>query len=236
MTDDHAWVNDDLAAIYGVAAPGTSTLTRVQLDPSQRSGILTNAGLMAAFAHQTADSPVLRGVFVLRNVMCKDLPPPPPGVNTSPPASSGGAMTTRQEFATQHEQGSCASCHHTIDGIGFGFEHYDAVGAWRTQDDGLPVDSSGWFTGDYDSSLTGTFDGAVELGQKLAQSPTAQACLAKNWLRYALGVDHTGIDTKGLTPIVDAFSAAQLDMHALVIAVTTSDAFLTRVISTGGTP
>jgi hypothetical protein len=239
LTDDHAWVNDDLAALYGVAPVGP-TLTRVSVDASQRSGILTNAGLMAAFAHQTADSPVLRGVFVLRNLICEDLPPPPPGVNTAPPAlDTSMPMTTRDRFAMQHEQGACASCHHTIDGIGFGFEHYDAVGAWRTEDSGLTVNAKGWFTQSYDSALTGTFDGAVELGQKLAQSPTTQMCLVKNWLRYALGVDHKGIDSNGLTPIVTAFSAANLDMHGLVLAVAASDAFTTRVIATagdGGTP
>jgi hypothetical protein len=230
MTDDHAWVDDQLAAIYGVPSPGPG-LTRVQVDGTQRSGVLTQAGLMAAFAHATADSPVLRGVFVLRNVICEDLPPPPPGVNTSPPAASTGmAMTTRQAFASQHEQGSCASCHHTIDGIGFGFEHYDAIGAWRTEDSGLSVDATGWFTASYDPALSGTFDGAVELGQKLARSPIAQACLVKNWLHYALGVDHHGIDSKGLAPIVAAFQGAQLDMHTLVIAVATSDAFNTRVL------
>jgi hypothetical protein len=108
------------------------------------------------------------------------------------------------------------------------------VGAWRTTDSGLAVNANGWFTQNYDSALSGTFDGAVELGSKLAQSPTAQACLVKNWLRYALGVDHTGIDSTGLAPIVASFSAANLDMHALVLAVTGSDAFTTRVVATGG--
>jgi hypothetical protein len=186
---------------------------------------------MAAFAHETADAPVQRGVFVLRNLICQDQAPPPAGVNTSPPAASSGMpMTTRQMFETLHEQGACASCHHTIDGIGFGFEHYDAVGAWRTQEIGQPIDAKGWFARAYDESLNGSFDGAVELSQKLANSRVAQTCLAKNWLRYALGVDHRGIDDQGLLPIVAAFQGAQLDMHALVIAVATSDAFNTRVV------
>ncbi len=193
LTDSHAYVNDALAPIYGVPSPGPS-LTLVPVDPTQRSGILTNAGMLAGFAHQTSDSPVFRGVFVLSRLMCSAPPPPPKGVNTSLPAASSGApMTTRQEFASQHEQGSCAGCHHTIDGIGFGFEHYDAVGQYRTTDNGLPVDASGWFTDGAAGDLTGTFDGAVDLGKKLSVSKTVQACVATEWLRRALGVDTTGI-------------------------------------------
>ncbi|MFT3835407.1 MAG: DUF1592 domain-containing protein [Myxococcaceae bacterium] len=230
LTDDHAYVDDTLADIYGVSSPGPS-LQLVQVDGTQRSGILTHPALLAAFAHPSSDSPVLRGVFVLDNVMCSGLPPPPAGVNTSLPAQSdGGVMTTRQEFATQHEQGGCASCHHTIDGIGFGFESYDAIGKWRTQDQGLQVDSTGWFTAKYDDQLSGDFDGAVQLGQKLAKSPTVQRCFAQNWLRYALGVGHTGVDKQMLAPIVTAANAQNDSLEAFVIAVIQSDAFNTRVV------
>ena len=230
LTDDRAWVNDDLAQIYGVASPGP-TLSLVAVDRTQRSGILTNAGLMAAFAHQTADSPVQRGVFVLTSLLCSGLPPPPPGVNLSPPSPTSNApLTTRDRFEQQHEQGSCASCHRAIDGIGFGFEYYDASGRWRAEEAGLPINAKGWFTGTKDPLLTGSFDGAVELGQRLADSKVAQTCLVKNWLRYALGVDHSGIDAKGLQPIFTAFTASNFQMRALVVAITTSEAFQTRVV------
>jgi hypothetical protein len=228
LTQDKAFVNDALAPIYGVTPPGSSELKQVSVDPKQRSGILTNAGLMASFAHDSADSPVLRGVWVLDRFLCAQPPPPPKNVNGTPPkANNGEHKTTRELFATQHEQGTCASCHHTIDGVGFAFEHYDAVGAYRTTDDGLPVDSTGWAdSGD----LKGTFDGAIELGEKLAASKTVHSCVASTWLRYALGVDHTGIDNQGVSPILEAFESSQLDMRELVIALTKSDAFRTRVI------
>ncbi|MEO5731175.1 MAG: DUF1592 domain-containing protein [Byssovorax sp.] len=230
LTDTHAWVNDELAPIYGVPAPGGDTLKLVSVDPQQRAGILTSAGLMAGFAHQTADSPVLRGVWVLDRFMCNEPPPPPKNVNTTlPAADTGKPMTTRDQFATQHEAGVCAGCHHTIDGIGFGFESYDATGAWRTKDNDLPIDSSGWFT-DGNGDLSGTFDGAVDLGHKLAASRTVHACVASSWMRYALGVDHKGIDQKGLAPVLDAFEKSQLKLPELVVAITKSDAFRTRPI------
>jgi len=139
-------------------------------------------------------------------------------------------MTTRERFATQHEQGTCAGCHHIIDGIGFGFEHYDATGAWRTQDNALPVDAAGWIAAG-NGDLSGEFDGAVELGHKLAASPKVHACVASSWMRYALGVDHEGIDEKGLAPVLDAFEKSDLKLPELVVALTRSDAFRTRPIA-----
>ena len=228
LTDDHAFVNADLAAIYGVAVTG-KTLKKVTVDPTKRAGIVTNAGMLAGFAHTTEDAPVLRGVFVLGRLLCSAPPPPPADVNTSTPApSSNVPQTTRDRFATQHEQGTCAGCHHVIDGIGFGFEHYDAIGAWRTTDNGLPVDASGWFVTGTAGELEGTFDGAVDLAHKLAASPAVHACVARQWLRYALGTDAASIDATTLEPLVSAFEANHLNMRELVVALVKSDAFRRR--------
>jgi hypothetical protein len=229
LTDAHAWVDASTASIYGVPSPGPD-LVRVSVDPTQRSGILTNAGLLAGFAHETADAPVLRGVFVLDRLLCAAPPPPPANVNTTVPApNTADPQTTRDRFAKQHEQGTCAGCHHTIDGVGFGFEHYDAIGQWRTTDMGLPVDASGWLPPGGD--LPATFSGAVELGKILAASHTVQSCVASQWMRYALGVDKTGIDPTHLKPVVDAFVASGLDLRELVVALVKSDAFRTRVVA-----
>jgi hypothetical protein len=171
-------------------------------------------------------------VFVLDRILCAPTPSPPPGVNTAPPTPQGqaGPQTTRDLFANTHEQGGCAGCHHTIDGIGFAFEHYDAIGAWRTTDNGLPVDSSGWFTSGGNLDVSGTFKDAVELGSMLAKSQSVQACVASYWLRYALGVDHTGVDVAELAPIVQAFRASNLGLLELVVTMVKSDAFRTRLM------
>ena len=227
LTDDHAFVNDALAPIDGVPSPGPS-LPLVQVDGAQRSGILTHAGLMAGFAHDTADSPVVRGVFVLDRLLCMPPPPPPPNIPPAPPPSQTNPKTTRDRFAQLHENGVCAGCHHTIDGIGFAFEHYDAVGAWRTQDMGFPVDATGWFNAAPGTNWT--FDGAVDLGKKLAQSKLVQACVASHWMRYALGVDAASLDATKVGPVVDAFVAKNLDMRELLVAIVKNDAFRTRVV------
>lgn len=228
LTDSHAWVNDVLAPVYGVTAPAGGAMSWVALDPTQRSGILTNAGLLAGFAHETADSPVLRGVFVLQRLTCSAPPPPPANLSTTPPAADPGTpQTTRQRFANQHEQGTCAGCHRSIDGIGFAFEHYDALGQWRTTDSGLPVDSTGQFAGSGD--LVGTFDGAVELGKKLAASASVRSCVASQWLRYALGIDSTAVAPKALEPMVAALAGSGANMREAVVALVKSDAFRQRV-------
>lgn len=228
LTDNHAWVNDTLAPLYGVPAPGGAELKLVTVDATQRSGILTDVGMMAGFAHETADAPVLRGVFVLDRLLCSPPPPPPPDIPAAPTPSASEPKTTRERFALQHEQGACAGCHRDIDGIGFGFSHYDATGQWRTTDSGFPVDASGWFASG--SGLEGTFHGAVELGQRLATSPTVQTCVASQWMRYALGVDADGLEEAQVKPVVDAFVASGSKMQELAVAFTKSDAFRMRTV------
>jgi hypothetical protein len=228
FTDNHVYVNDALAPVYGLPAPGSTALTLVAADATQRAGIMTQAGLLAGFAHEVYDSPVLRGVFVLDRLLCAAPPPPPPGVNLSLPATISGPQTTRQMFATGHEQGTCAGCHTRIDGIGFGFESYDAIGAWRTTDNGLPVDHTGNVTGSKD--IDGPYNGAIELANKMAASEGVQECVASKWLGYALGLET--VSSAALTPIAQNFIAGGRNLQELLVAVVKSDAFRFRQAAT----
>jgi hypothetical protein len=224
LTDNHVYVNDALAGVYGVPKPGSTTMQLVAVDATQRAGVMTQAGLLAGFAHDVYDSPVLRGVFVLDRMLCAAPSPPPPNVNLTLPATISGPMTTRQMFAQTHEQGTCAACHHQIDGIGFGFESYDAIGAWRTTDNGLPVDHSGEVIGTPD--LDGTFDGAVDLARKMAASAGVQSCVASKWLSYALGLET--IPPAALAPVAQNFIAGGRNLQELLVEVIKSDAFRLR--------
>jgi hypothetical protein len=229
LTDTTAFVNDDLAPIYGVESPGTSELTLVDVNPEQRSGVLTQAGLMAGFAHETADAPVLRGVFVLSRLLCDAPKPPPQGIPPLTEGSVGDApMTTRQRLELTHENAACASCHDSIDGIGFAFGNYDALGAWRETDNGLPVDAEGELTGTRD--VDGTFVGAVALGSRLAESEQVQSCVAEQWYRYALGVAAQDVDACALRSTVETFRDSGNDLRELLIALVSSEAFRRRTI------
>jgi hypothetical protein len=226
LTDHTAYVDARLAPIYGVSAPSGGAMSLVDVGADRRSGILTQAGLLAGFAHERSDAPVLRGVFVLDRLLCSTPPPPPPGVNTALPVLSQDAhQTTRQQLEGSHVAASCATCHDAIDGIGFGFEHFDAIGQWRTTDLRIAVDDSGELRG---TDVDGAFHGAVELGQKLASSQQVRRCVATQVMRYALAVTRTEVKPCMVDGVAKAFDASGRDLSELLVAVVKSDAFRYR--------
>ncbi|MBL8956545.1 MAG: DUF1588 domain-containing protein [Myxococcaceae bacterium] len=172
-----------LVRYYGAEA--LSTVDGVtSLDPARRFGLLTSAGVMAALAHAEEASPTLRGYAVLSNVMCKPPPPPPAGVSVTLPPAMPGA-TTRERLELHFSDATCASCHRAMDGMGFTFEHYDALGKWRDLEHGKPIVDSATFklgTTEY------TVDGAGELSTLLAARPEVSECFVRQWTRYATGI------------------------------------------------
>ncbi|HEX4446500.1 MAG TPA: DUF1585 domain-containing protein, partial [Polyangiaceae bacterium] len=140
-----------------------------------------------------------------------------------PPIQPG--VTTRQMFTMHSQVEPCKGCHTLMDPIGFGFENYDGVGQWRTTDQGQPVDPSGTLAG---TDIDGTFNGAVDLAQKLAKSPAVRDCVATEWFRYAMGRGEAADDACSLASLKDSFSTSQSDMRQLLVAVTQTPAFRYR--------
>lgn len=226
LTDTHAYVDGKTGWIWGMSNAPTS-MGLVDVGNGKRSGILTQAGVMAAFAKTMVDSPVFRGLFVMRQFLCMDVGNPPENVPALGEPNAGEApKTMRQRQEQSHNLPACIGCHKSIDGIGFGFGHYDAVGAWRDKDNGIDVDATGELVATRDAN--GKFDGAVELGQKLAKSGQVQQCVSTQWFRYAFGRAETDDDACALRPIVEKFASSQGDMKQLVRAIATSDAFRYR--------
>ena len=127
-------------------------------------------------------SPTQRGLFVLRQLICKDVPAPPANVPVINPPT--GNVTTRQRYETQHAVGSCGACHTHMDDIGFGLENFDGIGVYRTKENGMPIDASG-----YIADLNHlTFTGPEDLAKKLAAAPEVGQCLAAQMTAYVLGV------------------------------------------------
>lgn len=229
LTDSHGFVSDASAAIYGAPPPQSASPVWTALDPAQRSGLLTQPGLMAAFAHETADAPILRGVFVRDRLLCLNNGSPPPNAPVDPPPPSGNAVTTRQRIELLHAaQPNCIGCHEGIDGVGFTFGHYDAIGAWRTMDSGQPVDARGTLSGS-GAATDGPVRDALELSRKLAASRVVSDCVADQWTRYALGLDRSEINAPMVRPIRQAFADSGLDFRKLLVAIVTSEAFRLRV-------
>ena len=216
----------ELLGLYGAtAAPGADGT--VQLDPLQRAGLLTQAGYLAAHAHANQTSPVHRGLSVRKNLLCTDLPDPPANVNNNPPEPNPNA-TTRQRFEQHRTDPSCAGCHQLLDPIGVGFENYDAIGRYRTTENGLPIDAAGELVNAGASS--GAFSGAVELAKKLSTSPEVRACVQKQWFRFSLGRFEGPEDACTLQNLNDDFAASDYDVKKLLLSLVTSDAFRYRKV------
>src|SRR5262249_15310942 len=150
------------------------------------------------YAKPNQSSPVHRGKFVRERLLCQTLPPPPANIVITPPAVRAG-VSTRERFTEHSASDFCAQCHHLMDPIGFGFEHYDAMGLWRSTDQGQPVDADGEILDSTDAD--GPFTGAVELGKRLAASDQVRQCFATQWFRFAYGRGETADDACSLARI-----------------------------------
>src|SRR6185436_14771335 len=161
LTGTPSAIDPALAKLYG--AP----------DPTQRAGVLTQASFLAMHANAADTNPVRRGAVVLRRLLCNDVQPPV-NMDVGQPKPPAPGLTTRERFA-EHAENPCATCHRLTDPIGFAFENYDAIGAWRTTEQGKAIDASGTL------ALSGSdlkFKNAVELARGLAGAKDVRECLA----------------------------------------------------------
>jgi hypothetical protein len=226
LSAPYSMMNAELAAFYGVANPPSGeAFERVDLDPNERAGLLTQASLLAVNAKPNQSSPVHRGKFVREMLLCQLLPPPPNNVEIKPPEVKPG-VTTRERFKEHSANPECASCHVLMDPIGFGFENYDGIGLWRDKDQGLPVDAGGALFATKD--IDGTFNGAVELAKRLAESAEVRQCVATQWFRFGYGRAEGKTDACAMAEIQGAFAASGDNIKELLVGLTQTEAFLYR--------
>jgi hypothetical protein len=227
LTGNKSSVNQALAAVYGVSGITGTTPKAVTFDAGQRAGILTLAGFLTVTGASNGSSPVRRGHAIWTRLLCSTVADPPG--NVPPPQPPMAGVTTRQRFE-MHDMNACTgSCHATMDPIGFGFEHYDGLGAYRTTDQTLPVDSSGSILLD---GTKQTFADAPALAKLLAASPQAQACFAKQMTRYALNRWDTSADAWSIQSAATTFQGT-LNVRDLIGAVATSRTFRYRAPAPG---
>jgi hypothetical protein len=224
----YTMLNPRLAQFYGVSAGAGTGFSRVELNPMQRKGLLTQGSLMAINAHFEHTSPIHRGVLVRQRVLCQSLPSPPPNI---PPLPEVDARASAREQLAQHRSDpSCAGCHQLMDPIGFGFEHYDAVGRYRTKEpSGDGVDARGELTNTQDAD--GTFNGAIELSERLAKSEEVRECVSTQWFRYAMGRTEGPGDVCTLAQIRGHMASSKSNdypIRDLMVAITQTDAFRMR--------
>lgn len=221
-----AFIDESLAPIYEVDAP-SEPFGEVALDPNTRAGILTRIAFLGGHAHEAVGSPPLRGVFVMERLLCEPRPSPPGDADTSPPMQrfGEGPFTNRQLFEQRTSPSLCLGCHRRIDGFGYGFENYDTTGAYRTIDNTLPVDATGFALGIGNDAA---YDGAVELQQLLMNSDVVQRCVAEKWLTYANGRAPEQEDACHLDALERAFDESGHDIEQLLVDIVLRPEFSLR--------
>jgi len=222
---DYTFVNDRLARFYEIDGVKGSDFRKVSLSGTKRGGVLTMAAVLTVTAMPTRTSPVLRGKYVLEEILGTPPPPPPPNVPSliTSNRQRQDAATLRQRLEIHRADPTCASCHMRMDGIGFTLENFDAIGRWRDMDAGEKIDSTGVLPG-------GTkLDGPESLKKVLvSRKDDFVRCFVEKLLTYAVG---RGMETYDRCTIKDICVEAKKDdlrFSAVVNALVRSDAFLKR--------
>ncbi len=227
LTAGYSFVNERLGRLYGVSNVAGEAYRQTSLPATQRRGVLTQGAFLATHAHTAATSPVARGLHVLEQMLCQDMPPPPPEAeNASAPTPSPGA-SLRDQLTALTSGPLCSSCHQRINPLGFAFETYDAIGGFRSKDEfGRAIDARGNLTG---SDVDGPFKDAVDLMERLAASKQAHQCVVKQVFRFGYGRgEEQATDGCVLDQLDDAFARSSGNVRDLLIALTQTDAFRYR--------
>jgi hypothetical protein len=221
-------MNDRLATHYGLPAVGSDALVRVDLSGNaQRGGLLTQAGFLTLTSHVNRTSPVVRGKWVLDELLCQSPPPPPPDVNLSGIAMAKEQGLTQRQALEQHRADpKCNGCHQLMDPIGLGLENYDAIGRYRDMDAGKPIEAAGQLpNGD-------AFSGAKELSTRIAQTPQFSRCAVSKLYSYALGrppvTATTHLDSATLDALVQGLASSNGSFTELVRRIVQSPTFTQR--------
>ncbi len=217
-----AYVNDELAAHYGLPTEGLSPITFAPVElpaNSERAGILGLGAFLTMNAHAVDTSPTLRGKYLLERVLCLNIPPPPGSVDLDLSAEDGEATTLRDRLEQHRSDPACAGCHAIIDPPGYLFEHFDAIGAWRDLDNGAPVDSSGELFGE---PLTG----AGALGDLLADHPDVGPCMVRQVFRHAHARLDTDADTVTLAQLSASFAEDGHRFRDLLVNLVAHESFV----------
>jgi len=220
---DFTYVNERLARHYRMPNVYGAHFRRVTVADDARRGLLGKGGILLVTSHADRTSPVVRGKWILDNLIGTPPPPPPAEVPAFPDATPGGAQTVRARMAQHRASPACASCHRVMDPLGLALENFDAVGAWRTEEAGVTVDASGEL-GDGRK-----LDGVGALRQALLDRPDVfVGTMAEKLLTYALGRDLEPVDMPAVRAIVSAARRDGYRFSSLVRAVVASVPFQMR--------
>lgn len=224
LDSDYTFVNETLAKHYGIDGVKGDAMQRVKLSSHDRGGVLCMGAVLTLSSYPQRTSPVLRGKWVLEEILGSPPPPPPPTVKTLPSSDKpADGLTFRQRFEKHRADATCAACHKRMDPLGFGLENFDAIGAWRTEIGGQPVDASG-------EMVTGEkFAGPAELKKLLlARKDEFARNVAEKMFAYALNRGLEFYDAPLIRQTVKSLARDNYRVESLILAIVNSFPFQNR--------
>lgn len=224
LSAPYTYINERLAEHYGVPGIYGNRFRRVELNNPQRAGLLSHGSLLTVTSYPNRTSPVLRGKFVLENLLGSPPPEPPPNVPALEEAGEDGRMLSMREAMAQHrENPACRVCHAAMDPIGFSLENYDAVGKWRREFANQPIDASGTMPDGRE------FDGPAGLRDLLLDQPDDfVGTVTEKLLMYALGRGLEYYDMPAVRGIVRNAAEDDYRWSSVILGVIESDPFQMR--------
>jgi mono/diheme cytochrome c family protein len=226
LTANYTFLNEPLAQFYGIDGVEGQEMRKVDLpEDSNRGGVLTHASFLIVTSNPTRTSPVKRGMFILDNLLGTPAPPPPGNV---PPLEEtrtrGSALTMREAMARHREDALCASCHARMDPLGLAMEEFNALGMWRSEEFGKPIDTAGRL-------ITGeSFENTRDLARVISEDRRRDfyRCLTEKMLTYAIGRGVEYYDSPTIERIVDELDKDRGQMRTLIYGVVESAPFQKR--------
>lgn len=224
LRTDHTFLNERLAKHYGIPNIYGPRFRRVALGPeTPRGGLLRHASVLTVTSYATRTSPVIRGNWILGTLLGTAPPPPPPNVPALEDNAVSASLPVRERLAQHRANAACASCHDLMDPVGFALENFDALGRWRTLDEGKPVDASGGFP---DGAK---FIGVAGLEQALLNRPELFAStLTEKLLTFALGRGVESFDAPAVRQVVRDAKTDNHRFSAIVLGIVKSTPFTMR--------
>jgi hypothetical protein len=221
LTARFTFLDDNLARYYGLATQPGPKFAKVELEGTERGGLLRQASLLTVTSLPHRSSPVKRGKWVLGQLLCSEPPPPPPGLPQIPHQDFSKA-TLRELLKSHRDKPECAVCHNVLDPIGLALENYDAIGRFRASDHGQPVDARGTLP---DGTV---LNGPDDLSRSIAKDPRFPACVAEKLYVYALGRGLEAHDRSELDRMLKDLGQSGFSLSDLISEVVQSSGFRYR--------
>lgn len=219
----YTFLNERLAKHYGIEGVTGGDFRRVDLTTDRRGGVLSQASVLTVSSYPTRTSPVIRGKYILQNVLGAPPPAPPPDIPTLDESAVGTKASMRQQLEQHRANASCAVCHNRMDTLGFGLENYDAIGRWRTQDGKFPIDVAGTMPSGK------SFVTPAEMRTLLRDEvPDFARCLTEKMMIYALGRGLEKYDQRTVDAINRKLAADNYGFQSLVFEIARSLPFQSR--------